>query len=316
MRMKKIIICGLLAGTVAVLCACSGQAKEKETGSEAVGEAMEDDMEQGTEKALEKEPTAENGAPDEVGSLPLERSREEEGIDFVGIYAHVKEIHDGTLLISSDSDDYPGAFTVTGADEMPEFSDLQGGTAIRILMRKLDGTDEQGLVKYQAERIVISSEDEEEAQADVLLTEAPTLSLQDALSSKMDYTELLPGNYSWNVEDGDEGTGVVACGTAPLEEAAMDFTVRLKVPEYNGVSGAPYVFSTTIAPDNLVIRQWDADDIGNVQAKEERVTKYYFRTPILELEAGKVYEFALEWKKEKAGRNKFYGNASYVLVTE
>ena len=37
---------------------------------------------------------------------------------------------------------------------------------------------------------------------------------------------------------------------------------------------------------------------------------------ILELEAGKVYEFALEWKKGDAEANTFYGSASYVLVTE
>ena len=81
----------------------------------------------------------------------------ETGIDVVGIEAHVKEIHGDTLLISSDSDDFPGAFAVTGADEMPEFSDLQGGTAIQIVMQRSDGTDEQGLAKYRAEKIVILS---------------------------------------------------------------------------------------------------------------------------------------------------------------
>ena len=146
--------------------------------------------------------------------------------------------------------------------------------------------------------------------------EAPVLTLQDALSSKMDKAELAPGNYNWNVESGDEGTGVVACGVAPLEEAAMDFTVKVKVPEYNGMSGAPYMLSVPAAPDNMVVRQWNAGDIGNMEAKEERVAKYYFNTTVLELEAGKVYEFALEWKKGGAEANTFYGSASYVLVTE
>lgn len=321
MRMKKILICGLLTGMVSGICGCSGQAAKEEAASGAAGEAAEISSGQGTETVTNDSTDWENAEENEEESAEdfvpeAENSAVEPGIDVVGIEAHVKEIHGDTLLISSDSDDFPGAFAVTGADEMPEFSDLQGGTAIQIVMGKSDGTDEQGLAKYRAEKIVIISGDEEEAHADVLLLEAPVLTLQDALSSKMDKAELAPGNYNWNVENGEEGTGVVACGVAPLEEAAMDFTVKVKVPEYNGMSGVPYMLSVPAAPDNMVVRQWNAGDIGNMEAKEERVTKYYFNTTVLDLEAGKVYEFALEWKKGDAEANTFYGSASYVLVTE
>lgn len=321
MRMKKILICGLLTGMMSGMCACSGQAEKEEAASGAAGEAAEISSGQGTETVTKDSTDWENAEENEEDSAEnfvpeAENSAVEPGIDVVGIEAHVKEIHGDTLLISSDSDDFPGAFAVTGADEMPEFSDLQGGTAIRIVMQRSDGTDKQGLAKYRVEKIVILSGDEEEAHEDVLLLEAPVLTLQDALSSKMDKAELAPGNYNWNVENGEEGTGVVACGAAPLEEAAMDFTVKVKVPEYNGMSGAPYMLSVPAAPDNMVVRQWNAGDIGNMEAKEERVAKYYFNTTVLELEAGKVYEFALEWKKGSVEANKFYGNASYVLVTE
>lgn len=348
MKLKKILICGILISIISGICACSGQAENKgenapeisseaETGgqeeapqrdgaSDAEGEdasAQTDDAsrEGVADETHQSSDTGENGTAegtldDAICGLPLARSREEEGIDFVGINAHIKEIHGGTLLISSDSDDYPGVFTVEGADEMPEFANLQEGGSIQILMQKLAETDGQGLAKYRAERLGIVSEDEEEAHADILLTDVPTLTLQDALSSTMNVTEVRPGNYNWNVVDGEEGTSGIACGPPPLEEAAMDFTVRLKVPEYNGTGGVPYVFSTTIAPDSLLICQWNAEDIGNTEAKAEKVTKYYYKTPILELEAGKVYDFAMEWKKENAGKNKFYGNAGYVLVTE
>lgn len=332
MKLKRIFICGILAGALlAGMCGCAkGDEQGKAEGTKAeLSAETENEVENEVENEQTSFRTTQEYKPDETavdketeaGESETEKSdavfqKEEEGFELVGINAHVKEIHGDTLLISSDSDDYPGAFIVTDADEMSEFPDLQGGTAIQIVMRKLGETDGQGLMKYQAERMVILSGEEAEAQEDILLTEVPVFSLQDVLSSTMNFTELRSGNYSWNVEDGDEGTGVIACGAAPLDEASMDFTVRLKVPEYNGMSGAPYMFSTKVAPDTLVVSQWNADDIGSAQAEEEKVTKYYFKSPILELEAGKVYEFALEWKKENAGRNKFYGYASYVLVTE
>ena len=36
----------------------------------------------------------------------------------------------------------------------------------------------------------------------------------------------------------------------------------------------------------------------------------------VELQRGKVYEFNAEWLKENYQKNKFYGIASYVFVTE
>ena len=46
MRMKKILICGLLTGMVSGICACSGQAEKEET---TAGEAAEISGGQGTE---------------------------------------------------------------------------------------------------------------------------------------------------------------------------------------------------------------------------------------------------------------------------
>ena len=122
MRMKKILICGLLTGMVSGICACSGQAEKEET---TAGEAAEISGGQGTETVTNDSTDWENAEENEEESaedfIPeAENSAVETGIDVVGIEAHVKEIHGDTLLISSDSDDFPGAFAVTGADEMPE----------------------------------------------------------------------------------------------------------------------------------------------------------------------------------------------------
>lgn len=239
-----------------------------------------------------------------------------ETVELVGIKAHVKEIRDDMLLISSDTDDFPGAFAVIGAQKMPQFPELEGGTSILISMRVLGEKDEQGHEKYAAEQILVLQGDEEDVQEDILLTGAPDFTLCDVLSSRMEPVSLRSGNYTWNVEENGEGTGVVACGAAPLEEASMDFTVKLKIPEYNGMDSVPYSFSTKIAPDLLVVRCWNAEDIGNSKAKEESVVRYYYRQPLLQLEAGKVYEFAAEWKDENKDKNGFYGSASYVLVTQ
>ncbi|MCM1134936.1 MAG: hypothetical protein NC400_05100 [Clostridium sp.] len=400
---RKVLICGVLLWAALSLCACSGKEAEEENVSET---AANGDAEEGRGAALAENEAGgtttenkENASDENNGTAPKEDGEalagEEAGgtVNLIGIKAHIKEVQGNELLISSDSDDYPGVFTVTGAEELPEFSNLQGGTPLLILMQKLEETEETGkqegqkekeeqegqkekekqkkqegqkekekqkkqegqkekeeqkkqeeqkekkeqkgqkeqkeqkeqaeqkIPKYKAEKIVVLSEEkmieqDEAAQEDIILTEVPAFTLQDALLSKIDSTALRSGNYTWNVEEGDEVTSVIACGAAPLDEAAMDFTVKLKTPKYNGIEGAPYVFSTGIAPDTLIVRRWAADDIGGSDAKEECVISYYHRSPILELEAGKVYEFTAVWKKENAGRNKFYGNASYVLVTE
>lgn len=293
---RRVLVCGIVAGMALCIPGCAENA-----GGNSVN-------------AAEAESAAENPSEEKLPPQENEKEEEEETFELVGIKAHVKEIHGNELLISSDSDDFPGVFTVTGEKQSSEFADLEGGTSILILMRKLGEKGEQ-YDKYEAEQIVIIP-DGEEAHADILLTEAPEFILQDALSSQMASVSLKSGNYGWNVVENGEGSGIVACGAAPLDEASMDFTVKLKIPKYSGMDCVPYSFSTTIAPDLLTVRRWNADDAGNSGAGEEAITRYYYRQPILELEAGKVYEFAAEWKEENKDKNGFYGYASYVLVTQ
>lgn len=302
-RRNRILACGIIIGMLLENYGCAGSVKGN------------------SKKAAETAPSLTvmaEAVPSQTESMTKKRDPDSErkSVELVGIRAHVKETGRETLLVSSDSDDFPGVFTVTGAGEIPEFSDLEGGTSILILMRKSGGEDSRGNANYEAQQIVILTGDEEEGQEDILLTEVPEFTLQDALSGKMESVSLRSGNYTWNAEKNGEGSGTAARGAAPLKEAGMDFTARLRIPEYNGMDGAPYIFSTRISPDILTVRRWNADDMGKDEAGEEMTVKYYYKQPVLILEPGKVYEFAVEWKEENKDKNGFYGRACYVLVTE
>lgn len=58
-----------------------------------------------------------------------------EMVNTVSIDAHIKEINDGnTILISSDSDEFPGAFEVVIEEDVYDVSELYGGQNIRVEM--------------------------------------------------------------------------------------------------------------------------------------------------------------------------------------
>lgn len=146
--------------------------------------------------------------------------------------------------------------------------------------------------------------------------EVPELTLQDSLSSAYSPVKIKSGNYTWNYEQAGQMKGMIACGSAPLDEVAVDFAGKLKLPEYKGTDSVLYLLSAQKDPDTVTVSCWDASDIGNVDAEKEFSTVYDPEMYMVELEAGKVYEFAAEWKEENLDKNGFYGTASYVLVTE
>lgn len=243
-------------------------------------------------------------------------SRHTSPVNYVGIKGHIKEVHEGKVLISSDTEDYPGIFWVLGAEALAAPEELKGGTDVFVLMRDTGETGEDGISRYRAKKFYAFGENESGAVHDILLTDVPPFALTDVLSSTYGSFEIQPGNYSWDSGEDGEGKGIIACGAAPLEEAALPNAARLKLPRYNKMDYVGYSFSTEIMPDQLTVRQWAAEDIGKDDAKEESVSTYYYVTPFLELEPGKVYEFAAEWKKENKEQHGFSGTASYVLVTE
>lgn len=233
----------------------------------------------------------------------------------VGIYAHIKEINEDKILISSDSNDFPGAFHVEVPKEVFDITKLSGGMSIRILMLDKEETGTSDIPEYLAKDILILEEgaDEIQANVDVLLTQPPAVTLRDPLSSAYTDFEINSGNYSWNCMYEGEMQGVIACGPHPLDAYERE---KLKLPRYQHMDAISYSFSATVAPDLLKIRQWDSADIGNIDAEEISVITYYYPSPMIELEPGRVYEFTASWKEDYADLRGFYGEASYVLVTE
>lgn len=253
--------------------------------------------------------------------------RENKGTSYyVSILAHIKEIKGDGLIISSDTDAFPGAFFVSNvrnvmADE--EFWKLKGGINIRILMEDMKLENEKyNLSEFRAKEIVILSDDDDFAQEDILLISAPELELNDPLSSFYNPFCVSSGNYTWTVEDNGEEKQSSASGAHPLEES--NFQKKLKLPryatghsmDYSANSTVHYLYSTKIQPDFFTVRQWNISDMNNHGAKEERITVYYGRVNFIELQRDKIYEFTAEWTKENFLQNKFYGTASYVIATE
>lgn len=143
---------------------------------------------------------------------------------------------------------------------------------------------------------------------------APEIRLTDVLSSKKNEFPVKSGNYSLNVPDGKETHGVVACGMSPLDENQKKMDV-LDIPDYNGTEEFLYQFSCDTEPSKLTVHEWDASLLGETEAEAE-ATMSYEDAFILQLKHGKVYEIVAEWNEEKAETNGFYGEASYVVVTD
>lgn len=242
----------------------------------------------------------------------------------VSIPAHVKEIKQDGILISSDTDEFPGVFFVTGVrDAMSdeEFWKLKGGMHFRILMEDMNrkNVENGNLAEYRAKEMILLSDDEDFGQEDILLLSAPELELNNALSSFYDSYIVQSGSYTWTVEENGEEKQEVACGASPLDETGLK-KEKLKIPNYSTTDGVmnsvPYLYSTKIQPDILTLRQWNIADMGDNQAKEEQVTVYYGKTSIVDLQRDKLYEFTAEWLKINLPENKFYAEVSYTVATE
>ena len=107
------------------------------------------------------------------------------------------------------------------------------------------------------------------------------------------------GNYSW------EGPGingqiqaVVACGSHPLD--------GFRKPEFTGVWGDWLTLSFPVAPDSIEIVRWPGEDVGNMDARGQKIEPEGICLP---LEEGDwVYQIVASWN-----RDGWKGQAEYHL---
>ncbi len=156
-----------------------------------------------------------------------------------------------------------------------------------------------------------------EVENDLLLTSAPEIGLEDTLSSNLERFVVQPGSYSWNWTDNGEMVGLEACGSHPLsiDLEKLEKTKILKIPDYNGLEDVYYILSCTKMPERVTIREWDISQSGETETAEPSV-KVYAGQEMLPLKPDKIYELVAEWPEENLKEQGFFGEASYVVVTD
>lgn len=154
----------------------------------------------------------------------------------------------------------------------------------------------------------------EKAHVDVLLTAPPEITLSDSLSSANTSFTLHSGTGEWSWVDKDEITTSAACGSAPLD-MDPEQAATLDVPDYNRLDSVPYLLSCVVLPDRILLREWDIQDLGATEAEPLSETEYSEVLPI-ELKKDRVYELVATWEEEKLDERFFFGEASYLFLTE
>ncbi|MCI8804626.1 MAG: hypothetical protein HFE59_01785 [Clostridiales bacterium] len=129
------------------------------------------------------------------------------------IKAHVKEINNNSLIITSDTDDFLGVFSVIRSQG--EITDVKGGDSIQILMRDTNKKYDYKLPEYSEESIVVLDKEEELAQYDIMLTSAPEFTLWYILSNQLNSFEIKSGNYLWNSKENGKIKSITACSLEP-----------------------------------------------------------------------------------------------------
>lgn len=85
--------------------------------------------------------------------------------------------------------------------------------------------------------------------------------------------------------------------------------------QYNNLDFVSYIISLTEKPDYIVVKEYAVTDLGNTDA-EALSSEAYDEVLVVHLKPERVYEITAEWAEEKLSERRFYGNASYVVVTE
>ncbi len=149
-----------------------------------------------------------------------------------------------------------------------------------------------------------------------ILKEPPTLTLQDALSSAINFTYVDSGTYEWTYSTGNTDEMASANASGPFVTAAVkgkeDEWIRVR--DYNGIDYASYMLSWGIDPDRIQVVEYDLLDLGDMEPEvlsEQWLEDVYF----LELRPRRIYEVIAQWDEGSNG-NGFYGYASYIFATD
>ena len=182
-----------------------------------------------------------------------------------------------------------------------------------------------GLLKEEYDREILSQTGQlpnsgtkdipfESITSTAILRKPPTLTMQDALSSAMNFTYVESGTYGWTYPTGNsnEMTTVNADGAFPTVAVKGKEDKWIQVTGYNGIDYAPYMLSWGVEPDRIRVKEYDLLDLGNMEPlvlDEYTLEDVYF----LELRPRRIYEVIAEWDE---GSNEFYGEATYVFATD
>ncbi len=147
------------------------------------------------------------------------------------------------------------------------------------------------------------------------LQSPPALILRDSLSVSLDAFEVADaGTYNWYYKDGDLMTGAEACGPEPQD--LVKGKEWLQLTSYNKLDYVPYVFDFSLQPDEIILREYDLLELGNIDVKIISETVYKENYAIIPLKSGRIYEVVAVWDESHLQKYGCYGTAHYAFATD
>ena len=146
-----------------------------------------------------------------------------------------------------------------------------------------------------------------------VLTEPPTMYLQDALSSYWNEFPVDSNTYGWSHLT-DEGQ--VLCVDAAAKHGISGEVKGkewLQVYEYSR-HDAVYGARFEVNPDSMSIREYDLLDLGDMNP--ELLSEADADLGLLELKPRRMYEVTAVWQEDKFEERGFSGTATYVFATD
>lgn len=143
-----------------------------------------------------------------------------------------------------------------------------------------------------------------------VLPEAPSMELlyrpenQISVNSES-LGEILPGSYNWHYYDRKGNMRLTLRGTNLLSHSE----------QADKISAASLFLSWPVMPDSIAVSRYPLEAVFN-REQEPEAQKTCEDAYLAELEADKIYVITAEWKRERLEESGFYGDASYVIVTE